>query len=46
MTAAAEFNAAGDRDWDPHRHHPAAVVDVALGVDAKRYAALFGDTVS
>ncbi|GAA3394724.1 nucleoside hydrolase [Cryptosporangium minutisporangium] len=38
--------AASDRDWDPHRDHPAAVVDVALGVDAARYAKLFVDTVS
>ncbi|GAA0226833.1 nucleoside hydrolase [Cryptosporangium japonicum] len=38
--------AESDKDWDPHRAYPAPVVDVALGVDAKRYAAIFVDTVS
>jgi pyrimidine-specific ribonucleoside hydrolase len=36
---------ASDRIHDPHRDHPAPVVDVALGVDAERYAALFVTTV-
>lgn len=35
-----------DKDWDPHRDRPAPVVDVALDVDAARYATLFVDTVS
>ncbi|MFI5957879.1 nucleoside hydrolase [Cryptosporangium sp. NPDC051539] len=37
---------ASDKDWDPHRHQPAPVVDVALDVDAKRYASLFVSVVS
>ncbi|WP_035857776.1 nucleoside hydrolase [Cryptosporangium arvum] len=38
--------AESDKDWDPHRGHPAPVADVALGVDAARYAGLFVETVS
>ncbi|MFG1926211.1 nucleoside hydrolase [Cryptosporangium sp. NPDC048952] len=38
--------AESDKDWDPHRGFPAPVLDVALGVDAIRYAKLFVETVS
>ena len=38
--------AESDKSWDPYLDYPAAVTDVALGVDAVRYARLFVDTVT